>query len=336
MLELEGYAALRATIERSGDREAALTAAGLTVPQWIAVQRHWLRALAQEAGRGRRTLLRRFEAAYAPGSGNDGAGRYAAAPSGPRPSALPSPPSMTTPPVPPPPSAAPAMASSSLPPPMATPSAPSPASAPPRLEPDFSEVEATPFSGRLEVAPPSAAAEIAAEAQSMLGGTAQGSLSMNDPSLADFAAVVRQLRSKASAETTAPMRLPEREDPGLPFAAGISAAPPPPAASDVAKEAAELVGETAAVSALSDEDLAGALPFAPRTRLTLEQYASLVAELHGQPSSTRGPVLRRYGLDETSFQAVEAEWRERFAADPGSYGTFRARYDEYSAWLRKR
>ena len=127
----------------------------------------------------------------------------------------------------------------------------------------------------------------------------------------------------------------------LPFRDSKGSAPAP-IATDIERESQDLVGETAFVSALTDDDLAGALPFAspeqppPSTsELTLEQYTSLVVEINHR-SHERAAILQRYGLDEEGFVELKTRWNRSFSEDPAQYGTFRSLYEHYSAWVTSR
>ncbi len=65
MLALEKFAKIRAEIERTGDRDAALVGAGIDAREWIRVQRHWLRELAEEVETGGTALAALYCDAYA-------------------------------------------------------------------------------------------------------------------------------------------------------------------------------------------------------------------------------------------------------------------------------
>lgn len=69
-----------------------------------------------------------------------------------------------------------------------------------------------------------------------------------------------------------------------------------------------------------------------RADLTLEQFASLVAELeHGAPEVE---TQRRYGLDEVAFHRETAAWGQRFAESSETYRSWLACYETYLAYLR--
>jgi len=67
--------------------------------------------------------------------------------------------------------------------------------------------------------------------------------------------------------------------------------------------------------------------------LTLQQYASLRAELHMRPAHTAA-VLERYRVSAEGREALDAYWRLRFEADPLLRMMFARNYAEYIAWLK--
>ena len=86
-----------------------------------------------------------------------------------------------------------------------------------------------------------------------------------------------------------------------------------------------------------------ALPFAKaddasqKTELTIEQYASLRAELDRGGAAVRVGTLARYGVaGEDAFVALKRKWSQQFQKQPTDYGKFRAAYDAYSQWLSSR
>lgn len=79
---------------------------------------------------------------------------------------------------------------------------------------------------------------------------------------------------------------------------------------------------------------APALPFASPTRLTLEQLASISAELTCGGSAA--DVLRRYTVDESVFIAERAAWERRFEAEPPLRGRFLELCSTYVDYIRRR
>jgi hypothetical protein len=342
--DIEEFAEMRAAIESGEARDAVLARADLSVSQWIAIQRRWLRALALEAAQGRRDLARRYAARFGAATTSEQSAApesttapFVAAPASPGKSPDPSP--SETPVFRPPVAAVRPSATRSMPAYL-----PALATTPFRADPNA-------------LPPPSAAAELEAEAASMVGETAFVS-AITDEELG-LSGPGGDLDGTAEISS---LDLGDLDV--LPFDGARAAAPPPSAVEEVEREAASLVGETSFVAALTDEDLGAALPFEPRRpppqqrdapaapasappsevlELTVRQYASLLAELHreaqhrpaGSPelASHRRAILARYRLDEVGFQRLESVWSERFREQPASYGAFRSAYDEYSQWL---
>jgi hypothetical protein len=80
---------------------------------------------------------------------------------------------------------------------------------------------------------------------------------------------------------------------------------------------------------------APAAPAAPRaTRFTLEQFASLSAEIAVAPPAV-AQVRGRYGLDEASHRAEAEEWGRRFAADKELFARYGALFQSYRDWLAR-
>jgi hypothetical protein len=78
-----------------------------------------------------------------------------------------------------------------------------------------------------------------------------------------------------------------------------------------------------------------ASPAAPRaTRFTLEQFASLSAEIAVTPSAV-AQVRGRYGLDEASHRAEAEEWGRRFSADKDLFTRYGALFQSYRDWLAR-
>lgn len=315
--DIEAFADLRAAMEAGESRDRVLERAGMTSTQWVALQRRWLRALALEADRGGSSLLKRYERRMA-----------SSEPEVPAPVVVPE-----AAPAPRPPPPAPVQLPSEPVAPTA-PSGPSPwapVPAPPATTPDATQfvqaVEvkpATPFGGGAGGSRPAPAAEaVAAEGAVMAGGTAfvapvtDEELGLNTPlqGSVDETAAISGLKLGDLAAA-------------MPFD-GSASVDAPAVAHDVQNEQAALAGGTAFVGALTDADLATAHP---SETLSLEQYASLVADLAVR-ADARGATLARYGLDEAAFVSTKASFNRRFAQDPALHGAFRRAYDAYSQWL---
>jgi hypothetical protein len=145
-----------------------------------------------------------------------------------------------------------------------------------------------------------------------------------------------QAPARASSEQTAEVNVATFATAGAAVPFRGTANPPVPAAQALPRRTGVEVEETAAMSPLRLG--AEPLPFGPRSgpELTLEQYASLGAELRAR-STPRSAVLVRYGVgDEQGLAALEGRWARRLADDP----SLRRRFDElathYEQWLRDR
>ncbi|MFO0762570.1 MAG: hypothetical protein U0359_39385 [Byssovorax sp.] len=104
------------------------------------------------------------------------------------------------------------------------------------------------------------------------------------------------------------------------------------------------LGDTAPIDDDRMARIVAALPFnkttvgtgtIPFPRLTLEQYASLHAELLVGTGRREETLFRYRVLQEASFGALSAHWEERFRAQPEE----RARFDQmlatFTDWLRR-
>jgi len=102
-------------------------------------------------------------------------------------------------------------------------------------------------------------------------------------------------------------------------------------------------GET---TPLGDDSIAkavAALPFVGASigagvvsfpRLSIQQYASLRAELAVLPLQS-GEILRRYHvMNEAAHQALLEHWQAELAASPEARATFEKDLASYTAWLR--
>jgi hypothetical protein len=85
---------------------------------------------------------------------------------------------------------------------------------------------------------------------------------------------------------------------------------------------------------------AAALPFVGSAagtgfpRLSLEQYASLRAELAVAPGEA-AEIMRRYQVpDEAAWRALQGHWEKVFAARPEERASFERAVGEFVAWLR--
>lgn len=124
---------------------------------------------------------------------------------------------------------------------------------------------------------------------------------------------------------TAPLRG-ERQREALPFSG--KGERPRPAATSLEPNAQ--LGETSSLDGATPSD---ALPFSETLPLTLEQYASLTAELV-VPGAHQPTVLERYGLSsQAELSRVETAFRKRFSRDQAELQRFLRLVSGYQAWL---
>ncbi len=125
----------------------------------------------------------------------------------------------------------------------------------------------------------------------------------------------------------------------LPFRKASDAAVRPPPAGPPAPgaglpfrvSAAAPVAATAAPAAA----IAPAAAAGPRaTRFTIEQFASLSAEIAVTPAAV-AQVRGRYGLDEASHRAEAEEWGRRFSADKELFARYGGLFQSYRDWLAR-
>lgn len=121
---------------------------------------------------------------------------------------------------------------------------------------------------------------------------------------------------------------------GLPFRASAPpptsvAAPPASVAAPPASAIAPPAGAPAARPSPSSSDAT-----ARASRFTVEQFASLTAEIAVHPAAV-AQVRARYGLDEASHRAEAEGWNRRFSADKELYARYGALFQSYRDWLSK-
>jgi hypothetical protein len=73
---------------------------------------------------------------------------------------------------------------------------------------------------------------------------------------------------------------------------------------------------------------------ASTSRLTLEQFASLSAEIAVSPGSSAA-VRARYGLDETLHVAETGLWQRRFSADKDLFTRYSDLFQRYREWFSR-
>ena len=92
------------------------------------------------------------------------------------------------------------------------------------------------------------------------------------------------------------------------------------------------IAKAAAVLPFPDTTVdTGLVPF---PRLSLEQYASLRAELSVWPERSIQILSRYYVMVDTERDALEKHWQTQLAASPEMRATFEKALADYTAWLR--
>jgi len=135
---------------------------------------------------------------------------------------------------------------------------------------------------------------------------------------------------------------------GLPFRAGAAASPSPPAQAGGLpfRPAAPLPPPKAppppardsspAARDSSPPERSSAPPAPPREapRLTIEQFASLAAEIAVSPGHAH-EIRGRYGFDEAGHRREAEQWNRRFSADGALYQRYTGLFQTYRDWLAK-
>lgn len=301
MLSLERFAEVRAAIERTGDRDAALAQAGLEAREWLRLQRHWLRELAEEIANGGAELAARYCRAFTGASEPSPAGSPAAtaapAPAGPLhvPSYL-------------------AAVPSPAPPPLATAAAPPPAPLP--------SAAAVPFTGTAMVF-------------ELPRGPAMPFREGPPAAVAPAPAPPTPSAPPArSGETAMVFELPR--GPATPFPGPASPRRPP---SPAPSESALPVSESGTVLDIGLTLAGPSTPFtAPEAGpfgFTVQGYAELIAACQ-EPGAAREQVLARFGLDAVSFADLDGAWKAKLRAEAGLTLEFHRRLAEETRALAER
>ncbi len=71
------------------------------------------------------------------------------------------------------------------------------------------------------------------------------------------------------------------------------------------------------------------------TRLSVQQYASLRAEIIDAPLGEHGAIRARYGLDEVGDMAEAAAWAEKFVDSPELFDRYKSLFQYYRAIARR-
>ncbi|MDC3961372.1 hypothetical protein [Polyangium jinanense] len=120
--------------------------------------------------------------------------------------------------------------------------------------------------------------------------------------------------------------------PVMPF----PAADKPPVAPPAPRPAPSLLAETSLALPIN---LSAVLPFvkptpsAPATRLSIEAYATMCAEIWLDPPGALR-IIARYGLSPEAKRAEDAAWQARFAAEPATRATWERLSIEAGARIR--
>ncbi|MFT3767296.1 MAG: hypothetical protein QM820_17495 [Minicystis sp.] len=118
----------------------------------------------------------------------------------------------------------------------------------------------------------------------------------------------------------------------LPFA-GESAASPANAAQPV--NTAQPANTAQPTQTAASAPITNTPPAAPPS-LTLEQYASLSAEISHAPEHVALIRARYFIASDDALRALQRTWQARFAADPALEARFHALLAQYRAWLLQR
>jgi hypothetical protein len=122
---------------------------------------------------------------------------------------------------------------------------------------------------------------------------------------------------------------PPNSSPALPFVDGV----PPPAPSAPSLQSLQGLPFRAPGSGDAAPAPPSARPSSRGTRLALDRFAMLSAELALWPSATP-TILARYDLDEPASASEGLLWQQRFASDRELYAKFAALVETYKEWLR--
>jgi hypothetical protein len=354
-LMLERYAELRAEMESECRRDDVLARAGLTTAEWSEAQRAWLDKMGNELARSQFELTNRYSQAFLD---RQRALRAAAARGSLEPK---SPTSLRADPDPP-------MNPSAI---VAQPAGPAPDRFPSRSSPDLSEEAVAAMMAVPDDIAGSTTLPLPSE-QHRRAAVASLPFRAGAPSAppASHAASPRLAPGGFRGDATQPPALFEeaRRAAMSPLPFQPSAAQPETRMSEEPGQAKPPIaqpngaissGETTALTSFvqrSREQKNSVLPFeaassTPREggakepvqlvssgggacRLTIEQFASLSAEIAAAPKAA--PQVRvRYGLDEASYTAEMAAWQRQWSADKELFERFAGLYQTYREWLAK-
>lgn len=141
--------------------------------------------------------------------------------------------------------------------------------------------------------------------------------------------------------TTMPVGLPPGGAPSaagaLPFrrAAPASGSPPAPRAPATPRASPTPGAQSAQAGGLPFQRAPAAAGNAATPRLTIEQFASLAAEM-ALSKGALPETQARYGLTEATYKVEAAVWQQRFAASPALHQRWVTLYQTYRDWLAKK
>lgn len=307
-LDLLQFAALSAELEVGVPLAELCARERISVEQWQSTQEVWFARIAEDAAGKRFELIERYNAALVArrralqdqkNSPGGAPSRPDSTPAAPAPEAALHRPEAV--------SAEPAPRESPRPPPPAEVPSP-PALVPPKK--DLGVTTAEPFiaplarASALPFQPASGATPPPSQPNIQSGGLPfrQSSAELSAPAPAKPRSSTIDLATTAAPSTAPLPPIVAGSSSVLPFRPAPTAAPPSPAGP------------------------------APRTRLSLEQFASLAAEIAAAPSRI-AEVRARYGLDESSHRREVEAYHQLFSAHEDLYRHFGALFQSYREWF---
>lgn len=342
---LEGYAHLRAEMEGGRPRDEVLARAGVTIDDWMATQRTWLEGMGAELDRGRFELTNRYTKAFLERQRElQALAREKAAPIVVEPA--------------PAPEEQPMLVAKEAPLPKVDelPRFPDPEwsemtrSPDPATETQFLpsltlKKAPLPFFPPPEEAPPAKAAASAGLGAPPVpwGNTDPTATGVLDPAMIraalPFTHDFEESFLEIEPEDDTNLPLPDDGTATLPF--GFTAAHLPSAARSVSPPSEGAIttpipplrpkGPALPFQPASAQDPSPA-PATPPPALTIEQYASLCAELGASPHQADA-IFRRYGLESARERLeVDLGWQERLRRAPDEHRAWQDLYNRYHAY----
>ncbi len=371
-MEIERYAELRAEMDTGALRDDVLARAGLSVDEWVGVQRDWLEKMGDELSRGRRELTNQYtkaflerqralagakergpsprvettppqapspQAALPQAALPQAALPQAALPQAPMPP-LPPLPRAPMPPAPLPPPKVPLPPARVAPPLETAPLQPVVLSAPSSEPPPVASSPVLPFKPAPAPAPVAAQSALPAPKPPLptqplsndLSGTVAATMMSPFATALPFAkAPPPPPPSRPDSVSSTSMPIP----PSRPDSVSSTSMPVPPL--PVAKPPPKPAPPPLPPKAPPPPPLAAAPPPAPAAAplpsLTVEQHASLCAELAFTPARA-DDILGRYRVTPEGKARFDQVMRERFAENPTLQSRWQEAYQVYYAFLR--